>query len=147
MIRKANLRDENIIIVFNQALALETENITLPIDVISQGVNAVLNDTGKGCYYVYELNGKILGQLLITYEWSDWRNGNFWWIQSVYVDKCARQMGVFQALFDFVKTEATKQKNVCGLRLYVEVNNEVAKKTYVKLGMHKTHYDMFEWTK
>jgi len=147
MIRIANINDKKTIIDYNIALAKETEDILLPVDIVTQGVTAVLNDPSKGCYYVYELNGKVLGQLLITYEWSDWRNANFWWIQSVYVSKDTRKMGVFQELFNFVKSEVTKQKNVCGLRLYVEINNEIAKKTYTKLGMHQTHYDMYEWTK
>lgn len=147
MIRIANLKDERSIIEYNIALAKETEDFDLDLETVSKGVKAILNDSNKGHYYVYEEKGGILGQLLVTFEWSDWRNANFWWIQSVYVNKSHRQKGVFQALFEHVKQEAAKQKSVCGLRLYVEKNNQVAKKTYTKLGMYETYYNMFEWMK
>jgi len=147
MIRIANLKDERSIIEYNMALAEETEDLDLQKNIVTKGVRAVLNDPSKGRYYVYEEKGGILGQLLVTFEWSDWRNANFWWIQSVYVNKDSRQKGIFQALFEFVKEEAFKQKDVCGLRLYVEKNNQVAKTTYTKLGMYETYYNMFEWMK
>ncbi len=129
---------------FNTLMADETEGIALNQEKIRKGVENLLADSSKGVYYVAMLGERIVGQLMITYEWSDWRNGNFWWIQSVYVEHDARGQGVFKALYDHVYRLATSQPDVCGLRLYVEEQNARAKRTYEKLGMKKTHYELYE---
>jgi ribosomal protein S18 acetylase RimI-like enzyme len=143
-IRKARLTDAAVIADFNARLAWETEQLKLDAQTIRRGVRAVLNDAARGTYFVVEVDGAVIGQLLITHEWSDWRNGNFWWIQSVYVAAAHRQSGVFRALFDYVQKLAQTRRDVCGLRLYVEQNNDRAQQTYAKLGMTKTHYEVFE---
>ena len=108
------------------------------------GVAALLDDPAKGTYFLAELNGQIAGQLLITCEWSDWRNGNFWWIQSVYVEENFRGQGIFRALFEHVHKLAKQRKEVCGLRLYMDSANATARKTYGRLGMKRTDYEVFE---
>jgi ribosomal protein S18 acetylase RimI-like enzyme len=143
-IRKARLADYTIIAEFNTRLAWETEKLKLDAQTIRRGVRAVLKDATKGTYFIAEHKGLVVGQLLITYEWSDWRNGNFWWIQSVYVAATHRQAGVFRALFAQIQKLAKSRRDVCGLRLYVEKNNDRAQHTYAKLGMTKTHYEVFE---
>lgn len=143
-IRPATLADATRITEFNALMAKETENLDLDFARLHTGVEAVLRDPSKGIYYVVEIDGTIAGQLLITYEWSDWRNGNFWWIQSVYVQKDFRGKGVFKSLFEHVRSLANKEKNVCGLRLYVEKHNNRAQQTYERLGMKKTYYEMYE---
>lgn len=147
MIRIASLKDYQTILQFNIQLAKETENLTLDYETVKQGVLALLSDSTKGHYYIYEENNEILGQLLITFEWSDWRNGQFWWIQSVYVNQKARQRGIFHKLYTHVKAIAESNNSVCGIRLYVEVHNEIAKKTYENLGMYQAHYHLYEWIK
>lgn len=143
-IRKATDRDAGVVAEFNGLLAEETEHRKLDRKILLRGVKAVLNDAAKGIYFLAVVNGMVAGQLLITYEWSDWRNGNFWWIQSVYVRKEFRQQGVFRALYEHVETLAKKNKLVCGLRLYVERRNERAQKTYENMGMKRAAYEMFE---
>src|SRR5947209_5637021 len=105
-------------------LAFETEHRQLDQSRVAAGVLALLSDPAKGIYFVAETGGTFAGQLLITYEWSDWRNGNFWWIQSVYVVKTVRQRGVFRALFEHIHELARARKDVCGLRLYMETDNK-----------------------
>ena len=143
-IRQALLRDAQTITEFNALIAQETEHRTLDENVLRRGVEAILNDPSRGVYYVAEHDGNVVGQLMITYEWSDWRNGDFWWIQSVYVKERFRKQGIFTALFDFVKGRAKTSKSVSGLRLYVDGDNIRAQRTYKKLGMKKTRYEMFE---
>jgi len=147
-IRSAKMTDAAVIADFNSRMAWETEKRTLKPETVRAGVRNLLGDRSKGRYFVAELerNGKtsVAGQLLITYEWSDWRNGNFWWIQSVYVQEEFRGQGVFRALFHHVKKLARARKDVCGLRLYVEKENGPAQRTYERLGMKPTHYKMFE---
>jgi len=143
-IRPATLADASRITEFNALMAKETEGIDLDMARLLVGVESVLRDSSKGIYYVAEENGFVVGQTLITYEWSDWRNGMFWWIQSVYVQKDVRGKGVFKALFDHIGKLAKQEKTVCGLRLYVEKHNDRAQQTYERLGMKKTHYEMFE---
>ncbi len=129
----------------NILMAEETENIKLSYEKTLKGVLAVIDDPKKGFYLVAkEEKNKIIGQLLITYEWSDWRNCNFYWIQSVYVKKEYRKKGVFKALFEAVKKIA-KENKACGLRLYVANDNENAKKVYEKLEMEKTYYEIYEY--
>jgi GNAT superfamily N-acetyltransferase len=143
-IRKAKPTDAAIITTFNRNLAWETEKLRLRPRIVGQGVRALLKDAAEGTYFVVEQEGKVIGQLLITYEWSDWRNGNFWWIQSVYVEQEFRQAGVFRNLFSHVEKLARSRKDVCGLRLYVEKNNRRAHRAYQRLGMTHTHYEIYE---
>ena len=128
----------------NLRLARETERRQLDHATVTAGVRALLKDAAKGTYFVAESAGVPVGQLLITHEWSDWRNGNFWWIQSVYVLEPFRGAGLFRALFKQVRTRARKRKDVCGLRLYVAADNARAQQAYRRLGMDKTHYEIFE---
>lgn len=143
-IRRATIDDAKVIAEFNGFLAEETEHRTLEKQTLSLGVKAILADATKGIYFLAEENGTVVGQLMITYEWSDWRNGNFWWIQSVYVREEFRQLGVFRKLYGHVEELARKRKDVCGLRLYVEGENERAQNTYEKMGMNRSAYEMFE---
>ena len=143
-IRQASLLDSATIADFNSRMAWETEHRRLDPDRVQKGVTALLNDSSKGSYFVAESNGKIVGQLLITFEWSDWRNGTFWWIQSVYVAEDSRGRGVFRALYQHVEKLAKQRQDVCGLRLYVEAENEGARDTYTRLGMKRTTYGIFE---
>lgn len=125
--------------------ALESESLTLDAKTVSAGVSAVLKDQSRGIYFVAEIGGAIAGQLMITYEWSDWRNGNIWWIQSVYVPEAQRGAGVFTALFRHVEMLARESGEVCSLRLYMEKQNERARRAYKKLGMKEMHYDVLEF--
>src|SRR5579872_4830630 len=143
-IRKGALGDAAIIAEFNIRLARETEDLRLDPATVAQGVTALLQDPAKGIYFVAENESKIVGQLMITYEWSDWRNGNFWWIQSVYVTKTARRNGVFKGLFHHVHALARANKTVCGIRLYVDIHNEKAREAYASLGMTGTEYQVYE---
>ena len=143
-IRRANVKDAAVVVEFNSLIAEETEHRSLDQKILRRGVTAILKNPAKGLYFVAEIGGEIAGQLMITYEWSDWRNGTFWWIQSVYVRKEFRQQGVFRALYEHVEHLAKTRKDVCGLRLYVERQNERAQSTYEKMGMRRTIYEMFE---
>lgn len=144
IIRIADKRDADSLVEFNQAMALETEGKKLDSKILKSGVEAVFQDEKKGFYVVAESEGKICGGLMITYEWSDWRNRWFWWIQSVYVKPEFRGQGVYRRLYQFVSEKALENGNVCGFRLYVETENERAQKVYEKLGMNKSHYLMYE---
>lgn len=143
-IRRATAADGPIIIEFNRLLARETEGKVLDPDVLAAGVAAVLADGDKGHYFLAEEEGAVLGQMLITFEWSDWRNGWMWWIQSVFVRPEARRRGAFRALFRHVHQAATDDPHVIGLRLYVERDNRAAQETYRQLGMAQTQYVVFE---
>ena len=107
-------------------------------------MTALLKEPAKGVYFIAERGGAPAGQLLVTYEWSDWRNGNFWWVQSVYVAEQFRGHGIFRALFEHVEALARSRKDVCGLRLYVASHNSHAQGVYARMGMKKTNYEMFE---
>ena len=143
-VRPATVDDLNFLVHGNAAMALETEALKLDQDRLRQGVQALFEDPARGVYYIAEVAGQLAGQMLITYEWSDWRNGNFWWIQSVFVEPQFRGQGVFRALYQHVDALARTGQNVCGLRLYVENENSRAQATYDKCGMKRTHYQMFE---
>ncbi len=143
-IRRGTASDAETIAGFNAAMALETEKLSLERPRMLEGVRAVLRDVSKGFYLVAELRGRAVGQMMITYEWSDWRNGVFWWIQSVYVEPDQRRAGVYTSLHQYVVEEAQRLGDVCGIRLYVERENEIAQGVYRGLGMQKTVYDMFE---
>ena len=131
---------------FNRAMAMETEAKVLADEVVRCGVKAVLRDSVHGFYVVAETGGEIAGSLLVTYEWSDWRNGRIWWIQSVYVRPGYRRRGVYRALHEFVRDRARSTGGVVGLRLYVERENLAAQRTYVALGMNETPYLVCEET-
>ncbi len=129
---------------FNLRLAWETESLRLDPATLAAGVRAILSDAAKGIYFVAESQGRIVGQVMLTYEWSDWRNGNLWWLQSVYVHKEFRRLGVFRRLFEHVETVARRGRDVRGLRLYMHADNARARRSYEKLGMNPTHYEVFE---
>lgn len=142
-IRRATLDDLAVIVDWNIRLASETENIRLDRATLTRGVRVALSDESKALYFVAEVEGCIVGMLMITYEWSDWRNGQIWWIQSVYVLPEWRRRGVFRALYQHVHHLA-QINNVKGLRLYVEHTNMVAQTTYEQMGMTRSHYLIFE---
>jgi len=143
-IRIAAPEDADALVEFNQAMALETEGKQLNCEVLRQGVEAVFGDEKKGFYVVAEDAGRIVGGLMVTYEWSDWRGRWFWWIQSVYILPEARGQSIYSRLYEFVKGKAAEAGNVCGFRLYVENDNYHAQKVYEKVGMEASHYLMYE---
>jgi GNAT superfamily N-acetyltransferase len=143
-VRDACLSDAKTIAAFNVRMALETEGRELDADLIDPGVAAVLADATKGRYWVAETDGQVIAQLMVTYEWSDWRNGVFWWIQSVYVHSDFRRKGVFSLLHRHVESIARATPEVCGLRLYVERDNLRAQKSYLALGMTSPGYQVME---
>lgn len=142
-IREAKPNDADAIISFQQKMALETEEMELDYSTISAGVKAVFDDPAKGKYYVAEENAKVQASLMITPEWSDWRNAMVWWFQSVYVLPEARRKGIFKRMYDFIKSRAIEE-GAAGLRLYVEKENIRAQQTYTAMGMDGEHYKMFE---
>jgi GNAT superfamily N-acetyltransferase len=149
VIRRAATSDVHTLVDFNAALAKETENRILDVRILQSGVETLLQDPQKGWYAVAEtfLTGSrniVVGQMLVTFEWSDWRNKNFWWLQSVYVHPQYRHQGVFRQLYDYVHTQAHEHHDVCGFRLYVEENNLQAQTAYTKLDFHQTVYHMYE---
>ncbi len=143
-VRSAGPGDSVVLREFNMAMALETESVRLISDVVEKGVMKVLRTPELGFYLVAECSGEIAGSLLITREWSDWRNGMFWWIQSVYVRPEYRRGGVFSALYDEVSARADADPEVCGLRLYVEKDNLTAQAAYRKRNMLGVSYRFFE---
>ena len=128
-------------------MALETENKVLDEEIITAGVSSIINDSSKGIYWVMEMNKIIIGQLMVTYEWSDWRNGMMWWIQSVYVPKEHRRQGVYSKMYNNLIELAQLDSECCGIRLYVEKENKKAQKTYKKLGMKNAGYEIMEFNK
>ena len=144
--RIAGVGDVAALIEFNQAMALETESKLLDTETLRAGVETVLQDPSHGFYVVADAGREIAGALLITYEWSDWRNGRFWWIQSVYVRPEHRRRGVYRMLHEFVRDRARSAGGVVGMRLYVERDNAAAQRTYAALGMNETVYRMYEET-
>jgi ribosomal protein S18 acetylase RimI-like enzyme len=143
LIRRGEARDVDAIAAFNCAMALETEGKELLPEVIAAGVRGLIGNPGLGFYLIAESSGRVVASLMITTEWSDWRNGVFWWIQSVYVQPEWRRKGIYSRLYSFVK-EAAADKGICGFRLYVEKDNRTAQNTYRSLGMKETDYLMFE---
>src|SRR5262249_3343090 len=134
IVRPATPADVSVVCEFNRLLALESERKTLDLALLEPGVRQALADDHKGRYFLATLDDRIVGQLGITYEWSDWRNGWFWWIQSVYVRPEARRRGAFRALFQYVRDSARADPHVIGIRLYVERENHAAHRTYESLG-------------
>ncbi|MDH3619395.1 MAG: GNAT family N-acetyltransferase [Gammaproteobacteria bacterium] len=143
-IREAHKGDALVIADYNSRMAEETEGKSLDPDSIGPGVRGLLENATRGRYWVAEADDEIIGQLMITYEWSDWRNGTIWWIQSVYVPEQWRRKGVFTALYRHVESLAAAAPGVIGLRLYVEENNKRAQQTYEALGMIKPSYLVME---
>ncbi|HJU08663.1 MAG TPA: N-acetyltransferase [Rhodanobacteraceae bacterium] len=142
-IRDATPADIDFLVECNAAMALETEHKTLDRDVLTRGTRAVFDYPRRGFYLIAERDGENVGCLLITFEWSDWRNGDWWWFQSVYVVPQARRSGIFRALYAEVERRARTTPQVIGLRLYVERDNEHAQRTYESLGMEEEAYRMF----
>lgn len=143
-IRLARLTDAPVIAEFNARLAHETEGRRLDARRLRLGVRRLLRDANKGIYFLAEQEGAVVGQLLITFEWSDWRNGYFWWIQSVYVLPEFRGQGVFRALYGHVAKRARARRDVCGLRLYVDQENRRAQRIYQQLGLKAARYKLLE---
>jgi len=146
-VRQGNINDIPFIVDFQQKMARETEEMQLDIGNLTKGVEAVFENKNKGQYIIAEHEGKIIACLMLTPEWSDWRNTNFLWIQSVYVINKYRKQGVFRKMYDFTKKTVEASKDFSGLRLYVEINNLSAQKAYISLGMDGEHFKMFEWEK
>jgi len=145
-IRRARASDRIIVAEFNRRLALESESKRLDAAVLEAGVASALADPDRLCYWLAELGepAEVLGQAAISREWSDWRNGWIWWLQSVFVVESHRGRGVFRALFRLIRDEARDQPDVIGLRLYVEDSNEPAHRTYRALGMQPGGYSLYQ---
>ncbi len=146
-VRTAIAEDISSIVSFNAAMALETEAHLLDVAVLTEGVKSVLSDQALGFYIVCEIEGSVRACLMITYEWSDWRNGLFWWIQSVYVQKEFRKQGCYKAMYNYLVELIKTKEKIAGLRLYVDKQNSIAQRTYSNLGMKKTNYILFEKVK
>ena len=144
IIRKESNNDINTIVTFNYLMAKETETILLDKKIVKLGVKSVITDPSIAQYWIAENNNEIIGQLMVTYEWSDWRNGDMWWISSVYVTENFRRRGVFSALYKHIERMAKENPGCCGIRLYIEKQNERAQKTYLSLGMNDAGYDVME---
>jgi GNAT superfamily N-acetyltransferase len=148
IIRAANLDDADSIITFSAAMALETENRRLDEARLREGTLSLLNAPSYGFFIVTELRDeeqrRLIGQLMITYEWSDWRNAVFWWIQSVYVATPWRRQGVFRRMHDVIVGQAKADPRVCGIRLYVEQDNRTAQTVYQRVGLSRSAYAVYE---
>lgn len=147
LVRTAQPADKPQLIEFQLRMAQETEHITLDVPTVTRGVDAVFADPGKGRYFVVENEGRVIACLMITYEWSDWRCGNVWWIQSVYVLPEYRGQGVYRFLYLHIKKQVQFDPDLRGIRLYVDRTNRSAQDVYTKLGMNGNHYQVFEWMK
>ena len=143
-IRPARADEAELLATWAEAMAWETEHKRLDPATVRRGVRGVFEQPGRGRYFMAERNGEVAGTLMVTYEWSDWRHGDWWWIQSVYVAPAHRRQGVYAALYAHLKALAQASENVCGLRLYVERGNTPAQRTYTSLGMADAGYLMFE---
>jgi GNAT superfamily N-acetyltransferase len=144
VIRAAHVDDWPVIVEFNRRLAEETEGLRLDPVTLEQGVRSALADPGKARYFVADSGDGLLGQIMHTWEWSDWRNGMFWWLQSVYVRPEARGQGVFRRLFEHVRELARGEPGVVGIRLYVEHGNQPAQEVYRQLGLKPSGYEVLE---
>ena len=147
IIRQANKTDSTPIVEFQLAMALETEQLELDEPTVVKGVAAVVANPSKGIYYVAEVNGQVVGSLLTTFEWSDWRNGTVLWIQSVYVQPEYRKRSVFSAIYKHIREKVAANTELRGIRLYADKTNTSAHGVYKHLGMSAEHYQMFEWMK
>jgi ribosomal protein S18 acetylase RimI-like enzyme len=142
-VRRATLDDVDHLVAFNAAMAQETEGKRLAVETLDAGVRSLIADGQKGFYLVADVDGQAVGALMVTFEWSDWRDGQFWWLQSVYVQPHCRRQGVFRTLYRHLEQLARSQPGVCGLRLYVEKANGVAQSTYSMMGMQETGYVVY----
>ena len=143
-IRKGQQADLSALVQFNQAMAQETEGLSLDEQTLTHGVNTLLEQPEKGFYLVAEQEGEILGSLMVTYEWSDWRAKDYYWIQSVYIRPQSRRQGIYGKLYQAVKDIAAQNGGAASFRLYVEQENVKAQQTYQTLGMDKSYYLMYE---
>ncbi|UJF21670.1 GNAT family N-acetyltransferase [Shewanella sp. OMA3-2] len=143
-IRKGQLADLNALVNFNQAMAMETENLQLDNATLTRGVSGLLNNPERGFYLVAEINDVIVGSLMVTFEWSDWRACQYYWIQSVYIRPENRRQGIYAKLYQAIKDMAAEKGDAASFRLYVEQENKPAQKTYEALGMEQSHYLMYE---
>lgn len=147
LIRPARLEDAPAILDFQLRMAWETEGLQLDRATVTRGVQAVFDDPHKGVYWVAERDGRIVGGLMITYEWSDWRDGLVWWIQSVYILPEERGQGVYRDMYRYLRRRVEEDPGLKGIRLYVDKRNAAAQSVYERLGMSREHYEMFEWMK
>ncbi len=145
--RQATPDDVSVIVDFQLAMALETEELELDRVVCSAGVQAVFDDPSRGRYFLAQSEGTVVASLMITYEWSDWRNGNVWWIQSVYVRPSFRGQRVYAGLYEHIQRLVQADDGIRGIRLYVDRRNVSAQTVYTRLGMNGEHYQVFEWMK
>ena len=143
-VRPATMADFDTIVAYNQEMAQETESKALDSATLAGGVREALSDPGRCLYFLAEIGGRAVGQTMLTFEWSDWRNGFFWWIQSVYVDPAFRRRRVFRSLYNYIRDLAKSRSDVCGLRLYVHRDNSHAIDTYRSLGMALSDYLLCE---
>jgi RimJ/RimL family protein N-acetyltransferase len=147
MIREAAAKDILTIIDFQKKMAWETEKVTLDTAILSKGVENLFADISRGKYYVVEENSVVVGSLMTTYEWSEWRNGNVLWIQSVYIVESHRGKGIYKKLYGHIQQLVANSPDLKGIRLYVDKTNKAAQQVYEKLGMNGEHYQVFEWMK
>lgn len=140
---RGEMDDIESIVQFQAKMAMESEGTTLDLEKVTKGVTAAMNDESKGIYWVAKVNGKAIGSLMVTREWSDWNNEWYWWIQSVYVLPDYRKHGVYKAMYSTLK-EVAKENKVSQIRLYVDKTNHPAQQVYQRLGMHESHYLMYE---
>lgn len=146
-IRKAFDHEAGLIAHFQQLMAFETESLNLDSELVLKGVESVFSDPAKGTYMVAEIDQQVVACTLLTPEWSDWRNGTFLWIQSVYVDPAYRKQGIYSYMYSHIKEFVLNSNEYLGLRLYVVMSNMVAQKAYSGTGMDGDHYKLFEWIK
>lgn len=147
LIRDATLNDLDVLVDFQCKLAYESEEVILDSVILKKGIEAMFQDRTRGIYKIAEDNGKPVACHMITYEWSDWRNGMIWWLQSVYVKESHRKQGVFKMMYNDLITKIKNDPGVIGLRLYVDKKNEQGLKTYEAMGMDGSHYTVYEWMK
>lgn len=140
---RGEMDDIESIVQFQAKMAMESEGTTLDLEKVTKGVTAAMNDESKGIYWVAKVNGKAIGSLMVTREWSDWNNEWYWWIQSVFVLPDYRKHGVYKAMYSTLK-EVAKENKVSQIRLYVDKTNHPAQQVYQRLGMHESHYLMYE---
>ena len=145
IITKGQIEDVESIAQFQVDMAMESEGTQLDKDTVTKGVSAAMADENKGLYYIARVDGKAVGSLMLTREWSDWNNGWYWWIQSVYVAPDYRRQGVYKSMYNAVCTDA-KQQNVAQVRLYVDKTNTRGQEVYSSLGMQESHYLIYETT-
>jgi len=144
-IRPATQEDSKYIIDFQQKMAMETEDVVLDPLVIAEGLKRLFEDPAKGTYYVAVEDREVIGCMMTTYEWSEWKCGNVLWIQSVYIAPAHRGKGVFKKMYEYIKSLVTAGSGYRGIRLYVDKSNAAAQKVYEKLGMNGDHYQVYEW--